>query len=157
MPHFRTLSVSLVMLTAVAHFSCQRSSDNALPEHALSPDLIESPATGAAHPGERKSPVIAFDSDRHDFGKITAGEKVSYSFHFRNTGDADLLIRHAQASCGCTVPEWPKEPLPPGKDGNITVTFNSEGKNGQISKTITIISNTIPNSTILTITGDVEN
>jgi hypothetical protein len=86
---------------------------------------------------------------------VTEGEKVTYSFHFKNTGNTDLLIRHAQASCGCTVPVWPKDPLAPGKEGFITVTFNSEGKSGQFNKSVTIISNTIPNTTNIYITGEV--
>lgn len=156
MSHIRLYLLSLLVAASVVLGSCKRNVESTLPDDALSPDLISNPATGSTHSVKGAAPVISYDTDHHDFGRVTEGEKVSYSFHFRNTGNADLLIRHAQASCGCTVPEWPKDPVPPGADGIITVTFNSEGKSGLFNKSVTIISNTVPNTTNITITGDVE-
>ena len=140
------------------HFlgSCTTEQDKKATDESLSPDLIKNP-TSASGNGEKQLPVMTFDAMEHDFGTVVAGEKVAFSFHFRNTGNEDLLIRHCQASCGCTVPEWPKEPVPPGGDGFIAVTFDSNGKSGKIHKTVSIISNTIPNTATLTITGQVNN
>ena len=73
---------------------------------------------------------IAYGEEVYDFGTITEGEKVTHVFNFTNTGDADLVIVSAKGSCGCTVPEWPKEPIAPGAEGKISVVFNSEGKKG---------------------------
>ncbi|UYQ94236.1 DUF1573 domain-containing protein [Chitinophaga horti] len=97
--------------------------------------------------GENKGelPVITFENAVHDFGKITEGEIVEYSFKFTNTGKGSLLIRNAVASCGCTVPEWPKEPIKPGESGYMKVSFNSKGKpEGFTEKEITIEANTEP-------------
>jgi hypothetical protein len=100
-------------------------------------------------------PVIEFEEETHDFGKITQGEKVSYSFKFKNTGKSNLLISSAQASCGCTVPKPPTEPLPAGTSNKIDVTFDSNGKSGKFDKQITVLTNCEPNTKILKITGEI--
>lgn len=100
-------------------------------------------------------PNIEFEEEVHDFGKITQGEKVSYSFKFKNTGSANLLISSAAASCGCTVPKPPTEPLTPGATNKIDVTFDSNGKSGHFDKQITVITNCDPNTKVLKITGDI--
>ena len=89
-----------------------------------------------------KLPVIQFDKTEHDFGNINEGDKVSTEFIITNTGDADLVIVSAVGSCGCTVPEPPKEAIKPGESAPIKVTFDSTGKPGQQEKTVTIMSNT---------------
>ena len=89
-----------------------------------------------------KLPVIQFDKTEHDFGNINEGDKVSTEFIITNTGDADLVIVSAVGSCGCTVPEPPKEAIKPGESAPIKVTFDSTGKPGQQEKTVTITSNT---------------
>ncbi|RMG80208.1 MAG: DUF1573 domain-containing protein, partial [Bacteroidetes bacterium] len=66
---------------------------------------------------EAAKPKMVFEEERYDFGTINQGEKVSHSFKFKNEGDADLIIASARGSCGCTVPSWPKEPIPPGGEG----------------------------------------
>jgi hypothetical protein len=71
---------------------------------------------------------IRFDKETYDFGKIKQGEVVSYRFAFTNTGKAPLIISNATATCGCTVPAWPKTPVLPGDTASIAVTFNSTGK-----------------------------
>ena len=89
-----------------------------------------------------KLPVLQFDKAEHDFGTINEGDKVTTEFIITNTGDADLVIINAVGSCGCTVPEWEKEPIKPGSSTPIKVTFDSKGKPGQQEKTVTITSNT---------------
>ena len=89
-----------------------------------------------------KLPVLEFDKTEHDFGNINEGDKVTTEFILKNTGDADLVIVSAVGSCGCTVPEPPKEPIKPGDSAPIKVTFDSNGKPGQQEKTVTITSNT---------------
>ncbi|PWV48984.1 DUF1573 domain-containing protein [Chitinophaga sp. S165] len=101
-------------------------------------------ATTAASDTATGTPVISFDEMVHNFGNITEGEKVEYSFKFTNTGDRDLLITDATSSCGCTVPEWPKEPIKPGKSSYMKVVFNSAGKEGYTEKEIVIRANTKP-------------
>lgn len=103
-----------------------------------------------------KEPVISFDKKIWDFGTITDGEVVEHTFRFTNTGTNDLIISNASASCGCTIPEWPKEPIAPGEKGEIKVEFNSNGKKDMVTKDITILANTNPVKTILQIKVFVE-
>ncbi len=99
---------------------------------------------------------IRFSEFQHDFGTMEEGEIVSYVFEFTNTGTAPLLITSASASCGCTVPRYPKKPIPPGKKGELEVEFNSRGKTGRQHKTIAVRANTRPPVTLLVITADVK-
>jgi hypothetical protein len=102
-----------------------------------------------------KGPEIKFEEEVHDFGRITQGEKVSFAFKFKNTGSSNLIISAAAGSCGCTVPEWPKEPILPGKEGKVNVIFSSEGKSGIQEKSITIITNCEPSTRIVKIKTDI--
>lgn len=86
--------------------------------------------------------AITFSKHEHDFGTIPEGEKVETFFTFENTGKSELIITNAYATCGCTVPEWPKEPIAPGETGKIAVAFNSAGRPGKNSKTVTLTTNT---------------
>ena len=105
---------------------------------------------------EREKTAMSFAQSTHDFGVITEGEVKEYSFQFKNSGNAPLHIEHAKGSCGCTVPQWPKDPVAPGATGQIVVKFNSANKVGKNSKKVTIVANTEPISTVLTITAEVK-
>jgi len=96
-------------------------------------------------------PAMTFKETEFDFGDIKADKKVSHTFTFTNTGEAPLVIQSATATCGCTVPEWPKEPIAPGKTGSIKVEYDPSGRSGQQSKQITIMANTEPQVNQLTI------
>jgi len=90
-----------------------------------------------------KLPVMTFDKTEHDFGTISEGDVVETDFTFTNTGQTDLVITDAKGSCGCTVPEYPKNtPIKPGESATITVKFDSSNRPNMQSKTVTIISNT---------------
>ena len=89
-----------------------------------------------------KYPIMTFYEKEYDFGDIIDGDVVKHVFKFKNTGNANLLIKNASASCGCTVPSYPKNALVPGASGEITVKFNSSGKSNQQTKSITISANT---------------
>lgn len=101
------------------------------------------------------APVMKFEFDSHDFGKVKAGEKVTFDFKFVNTGKSPLIITEAHASCGCTVPEWPKEPIQPGQGGKIKVTFDSSNKSGLMDKQVTVTANTNPAQNIVHLVGEV--
>ncbi|MFT5901590.1 MAG: hypothetical protein ACI9LA_000791 [Bacteroidia bacterium] len=121
--------------------------------------VVENPATADNAEGINQDvavPAFTFEKEAHDFGAIIQGEKVSYSFKFKNTGEGDLIITSAKGSCGCTIPEYPTDPLAPGQEGVIDVVFNSDGKSGQQNKKVTIVANTVPNTTVLAINGMVE-
>lgn len=107
------------------------------------------PEATAEQKPEGPLPVISFERTDHDFGTITEGQKVSYTYKVKNTGEAPLIIQSAQPSCGCTVPTWTKEPIPVGQSGFVTAEFDSGGKPGINNKTITITSNTWPKVTTI--------
>ena len=94
-------------------------------------------------------PVMQFETVDHDFGTINEGDLVEYTYKFKNTGDAPLIIQGAQGSCGCTVPNWTKEPIPVGGSGVVTAKFDSHGKQNVQNKTVTVTSNTWPKQTVL--------
>src|SRR5690606_17283558 len=94
-------------------------------------------------------PAIEFETTDHDFGTIKEGDVVKYTYKFKNTGDAPLIIQNAQGSCGCTVPVWAKDPVPVGGEGSITAEFNSSGKPNVQNKTVTVTANTWPKQTVL--------
>lgn len=99
---------------------------------------------------------MTFKYLEYDFGTVKDGEVVRHDYEFTNTGTEPLIIADAKASCGCTVPQWPKEPIQPGGNGKIRVEFDSKGKPGPQSKRVTITANTDPSPIFLTIKGNVE-
>jgi hypothetical protein len=102
-----------------------------------------------------KTTSAKFDETSYDWGTIAEGEKMTHIFKFKNTGSNDMIISDAHGSCGCTVPEWPKEPIKPGKSSQIKVIFDSKGKAGDQSKSVTITANTEPTNMVLMIKGKV--
>lgn len=158
------VSVPLFAFAILAWAGCaedgRRADASSGGEETLSTDVVNNPKT--AETGEptldesaEDLPVLTFREDKHDFGEIIQGEKVEYLFRFTNTGKSDLIITQAKGSCGCTVPEWPKEPIPPGETGSMRVTYDSKGRKGPFNKTVKITANTVPNTTMLYIEGDV--
>lgn len=119
-------------------------------------DIIHNPNSAEGYDESEKIPKISFESDMHDFGQLTAGENISYSFKFTNTGNADLVISGCDASCGCTVADYPRERIAPGKSNYITVSFKSQGMSGQQVKEISVFSNTQPAMTKLRIMAQVR-
>jgi len=101
-------------------------------------------------------PSFSFNEENHDFGAIEEGVIAKHDFEFTNTGDAPLIITNASGSCGCTVPSWPREPIAPGETGKIHVEFNSNGRTGNQTKTVTLSSNTVPNKKVLRISAQVN-
>ena len=89
-------------------------------------------------------PDMKFDEEDHDFGNIEQGEKIDFSFKFTNTGKADLIINNCTASCGCTIPNWPRQPIRPGESSYIEVQFDSNNKQNEVTKEITVSTNCDP-------------
>lgn len=105
---------------------------------------------------ETGKPVFSFNEESHDFGEIEEGTVAKHDFVFKNTGDAPLIITNAAGSCGCTVPQWPREPIAPGEEGTIHVEFNSQGRTGNQQKQVTLNANTQPNTMVLKISAQVK-
>ena len=99
----------------------------------------------------RAKTSLKFDKMEHDFGTIKQGDVVECVFKISNTGNEPLIIEEAHGSCGCTVPDYPKEPIPAGQTRDIKVKFNSAGKKDKQQKTVTLTANTDPLQTVLTI------
>ncbi|MFT6865908.1 MAG: hypothetical protein ACJA08_000734 [Cyclobacteriaceae bacterium] len=156
--------VMLVTLSSVL-FSCgdskkEKELQNRIAELEQQQVAKKTPVTNstAAEPEvkpEGPLPLFQFPEENHDFGAIKEGDIVEKTFTFKNIGQSPLIISSAKASCGCTVPEWPKEPIGIGEEGKITVKFNSKGKPGIQNKTVTITANTYPSVSKLTIKANV--
>jgi hypothetical protein len=103
----------------------------------------------------KKTPEITFDKLLHDFGTVYQGDKTEYDFTFRNTGNQPLIISDVKSTCGCTVPEWPRNPILPGSSASIKVKYNSNIV-GPINRQITILSNAANSPSVLRVAGSVD-
>jgi hypothetical protein len=121
---------------------------------ATTAPAASTPAQAATPPATEEKPegplpVASFAVVDHDFGTVNEGQKVTYEYKVKNTGQAPLIIQNAQPSCGCTVPNWSKEPIPVGATGFVKAEFDTHGKQGIQNKTITVTANTWPKVTTL--------
>lgn len=104
-------------------------------------NATESNAAAIKSTGQMPKTIIEFEEMNHNFGTIKEGDKVKHTYKFKNIGQKPLVISDAKASCGCTVPSYPKEPIAPEQSGEIVVEFNSAGKPGHQHKGVMIYSN----------------
>ena len=118
-------------------------------------DPLTPPAAAATPVSDKPRTAVNFSKSEHDFGKVISTSENTYRFAFTNTGTEPLIIENAAGSCGCTVPEYPKAPIPPGGTGEIKVVYKPNGQSGAQQKTVTVTANTEPNQTVLRIKADV--
>lgn len=163
------MSFMLVLLATISLglTSCQDASKDAVKDQARqelestnASAVTTSNTTPTAAAEEEVVPtgpltVIEFAETKHEFGAIDQGEKVAHTFTFKNTGNEPLVLSNVKPSCGCTTPSWTKEPIAPGEMGSIDVEFDSKGKTGKQTKTVTVTANTEPAKTVLTFSGEV--
>ena len=142
-------SVFILAIVALSFAACRNANNSTLETSTVS---VGDTVSKVVSPD---AAVITFERDIYDFAKIEQGEKVQHEFKFKNTGKSPLIISNATATCGCTVPEIPKEPILPGKEGVIKVVFSSEGKMGMQDKVVTITSNANPNVNTVHLVGEV--
>ena len=121
----------------------------------LSSQVTPSVSQNTTNPNGKVT-TVKFEELSYDWGTLEEGKSMTHIFKFKNTGKEDFIISDARGSCGCTVPEWPKEPIKPGQNSDIKVVFNSAGKSGQVNKTVTITANSDPSPITLVIKGTVE-
>ncbi|WP_426492549.1 DUF1573 domain-containing protein [Hymenobacter sp. 102] len=100
-------------------------------------------------------PQIQFEEMKYDFGTIHTGDVVEHTFKFKNVGTQPLIISNIQVSCGCTTPDWTREPIMPGKSGTITAKFNSAGKLNMQNKVLTVESNSADGNAMVSLVGNV--
>ncbi|MEL6976556.1 MAG: DUF1573 domain-containing protein [Bacteroidota bacterium] len=138
------IGLGLLAVVAVVGLSCK--------EKASSKIVAENVENASSRDeAQKKLPVMTFDKSEHDFGTIEQGTAQQTRFTFTNTGNAPLIITDAKSSCGCTIPEYPKNtPIAPGAQGDLLVKFNGTGQN-QVTKTVTVTANTEKGSETLRI------
>lgn len=146
--------VFLIALVATSFAACQNSGKNNA-EQTNATEITADVNKGEAVPADRAA-VMSFENENYNFGKISQGEKISYSYKVKNVGKSPLIIINATATCGCTVPEIPPTPIKPGEEGEIKVVFDSQGKMGMQDKVITVMSNAHPNTASLHLTGEIK-
>ncbi|MEZ4919672.1 MAG: DUF1573 domain-containing protein [Saprospiraceae bacterium] len=118
-------------------------------------EIIRNPIS-ADHPLDSNQLArITFEQNEYDFGTVPEGQVVEHFFKFTNTGKVPLLISNARSTCGCTVPEWPKEEIGPGESGELKATFNSDNRAGSVRKPIIVSANTYPNEVRVLLKGTV--
>jgi hypothetical protein len=168
------LLLCVMMMASLALTSCQSDKASKVEEKAEATLGSATPAASpaattevAAKPAEAvpagPTTTIKFDESSYDFGVITDGDKVRHTFKFTNTGKEPLIISNCKGSCGCTVPQCPKDPIAPGANGEITIEYNSRGKSKggpaegkPDQKFVNVTANTDPGSTRLTIKAMVK-
>lgn len=141
----RKLYFSLILIVSVIIASCGPKND--MVDGKLSTDVID----------PKNPPIIQFRDTTFNFGTISEGQVVSFTYFFKNIGKSSLVIQDVHPSCGCTVPkDWPKHPIKPGEEGKIDVTFDSNGKQGHVTKSIRVVANTKPPVNIIRIEGTIN-
>ena len=157
------LTLMMAALMGLMMISCQGESKEAKDEAraalegepaavATAENAIPTPAADAP---VGPSTTVDFAETKHDYGVIEQGEKVAHVFKFKNTGNEPLIISNAKGSCGCTVPQWPKDPVMPGAEGVIKVVYNTARRPGAFTKTVTLTSNAATATKVLKIRGTV--
>ncbi len=125
-------------------------------EKASNADIVRLPVSAGKPTDTVNVPKIQLEEYMYDFGEITEGAVVKHSFKLKNTGKIPLIITDVQTTCGCTVPDWNRNPIQPDATDDIKVQFNSTGKEGKMDKPITIIANTYPVRTEFKLVGFVK-
>ncbi len=140
----------IVLAVQLAFVGCDNRKSGSS-EQVAAPET-EASVSEEANSGEAAALAeFSFEEKSHDFGTLNAGDVVTHVFKFTNSGEAPMLIQDIRTTCGCTTPEYTKEPIGPGETGEITVQFNSKGKAGVQNKNITIFANTKNGSDVISI------
>ncbi|MCS7005739.1 MAG: DUF1573 domain-containing protein [Cytophagales bacterium] len=147
--HATFYTVLLIVFLA----SCQSKSKE---QESLNDVAVDSSLLQKSNNTESATTSIEFAETEYFFGTIKQGDVIQHTFKFKNTGKIPLVISNITASCGCTTPEYTREPVPPGGEGEIKVEFNSAGKQGQQIRTVTITANTPEITHQLTLKGEVR-
>ena len=146
-------------------FSCKPNAtekkDNGLQEIRLddktsNADIIRLPVSADGKADGTNMAKMEFETSSYNFGTITEGAVVKHVFKFKNIGTMPLVIADIQTSCGCTVPDWQRAPIAVGVSSEVKIQFNSEGKQGAQEKPVRVIANTLPNETVLMVSGTVN-
>ena len=151
----KSITVACIFL-ALSFQACRITDHSEEGPDTISTQDMEIPASGFKKGDPSQLAILHFDTTAMDMGKVAEGVQVEKIYAFMNSGKRDLIITDVRGSCGCTVgKDWPRNPVPPGTRGTITVAFDSQGRPGMQHKTITVVANTDPPTTVLTLSGEV--
>ena len=117
--------------------------------------IVNIPVSAEGKNEKTRMPKLEFEQTHHDFGKLIQGEKVSFTYKFKNTGNATLVISAVSPGCNCTVAQFTQTPVAPGETGSVSVNFNTETKKGLVNSSIIVQANTYPADTKLSFTANV--
>ena len=151
---FALLCLGLLGLIACQDKNQSDDEVRGIPTHSLS-DFVQNPVSAAGIDTVNVAKMV-FEESTFNFGTVDEGAIVEHDFEFTNTGKMPLIISNANSTCGCTIPEWPKEPIEPGSSGKISVRFNTNGKILHQTKPVSIFANTYPNETKVYLRGKVK-
>jgi hypothetical protein len=151
--------ILIPFLLGLVLFSCEPnvSVDNTPKKEGLSKaDIIRMPVSANPQVDTTLVAKMTFEETVHEFGTVLEGKQVEHVFKFKNTGKVPLLISDSKTTCGCTVPNFPKDPIAPGESGEVSVKFNTAGKKKEQNKPISLIANTYPARTVIYMQGYVQ-
>lgn len=153
----RLLHVTITMAAGLLLAASCKDDQPARNKDLMDPSVIHNPRSAEGIPEEERVllPIMHFDDTSYNFGTVNEGEKLVHEFTFTNTGKTPLMISGAIGTCGCTVTDYPREPIAPGKTAIMKTIFNTEGKPGHQEKGITISANTEIGTQYLSIQADV--
>lgn len=143
--------LSILAFAMVSFLACQNK-QKADYKEVSEAAVAEMAADSAKAKPSKDDPTFDFggkDKQIVELGSIMQGDSIEHTYEFTNIGKKPLKIDYCNASCGCTVPTWPKEPIAPGAKGKIRVVFDSKNKEGQLFKNVSIYANTNPNLTTI--------
>lgn len=146
----------LLLFAAFAWTSCKNDGEGVKEIRSSggpNANIIRNPASADEPLDTNQLARMTYGETEFDFGTVKEGEIVIHSFPFTNTGKVPLIISNARSTCGCTIPEWPEEPVPPGGTGEIKARFNTSGKKESQRKVITVTANTYPNESTVVLKG----
>ncbi len=149
----------IAILLGLLLFSCDQTAslDNSFKKDGFSKsDIIRMPVSANQPVDTSLVAKMEFENTIYEFGGVLEGSQVEHVFKFTNTGKIPLIISDSKTTCGCTVPNYPKEPIAPGESGEVSVKFNTAGKKNEQNKPVTLIANTYPARTVIYMKGFVQ-
>jgi|SRR5690625_1484251 len=150
---------TMLMLAAVAMIAFASCKDEGKASQKMADNPVETAQVSSEQDAQNtadKFPVLTFDENPYDFGTVKNGEMLEHEFTFTNTGDAPLKVLKANPSCGCTVPEWSKDPIAPGEKGSLKVKFDARGRSGKQHKNVRLTTNTEKGNEVLSFSATIE-
>ncbi len=160
------MRLNIIAMLAFLFMACQQGQPRVSSEHSVKEitqapaiqheEIIRNPVTANAQLDSSTLAQLSFEENSYNFGEVEEGTIVEHAFPFTNNGAAPLLITDARSTCGCTVPNYPEEVIPPGGQGVLKVRFDTDGKMGKQRKPVTVFANTLPNQTRVHLVGTVR-